>query len=107
MSVASDINDLMLNFPSDVKDAFTGGRSGSDGHDAHVSNGGLFSFFNWTLLVTAAIDVALFAWMHFTPEGMAFGAAVADWMGFTSSVAESADLTSAVTAGGEEVFVFD
>ena len=103
MSIAGEIDDLMLNVPSDLGNVFSGHSGG--GHGGH-HGGGLLGIFNWTLIATAVIDVALFAWMHFTPEGMAFGAAVADWFGMTSSVAEAADLTSAVTAGGEEVFVF-
>jgi hypothetical protein len=40
--------------------------------------------------------------MHFTPEGMIFGAQVADALGFTSSVVESAGLTPGITEAGEE-----
>ncbi len=71
---------------------------------------GLSSIFNSTVAVTAitiGIDILLFAWMHFTPEGMTFGAGVADFLGMTSSVAEAADLTEAVTMDGTEVFTFD
>ena len=71
------------------------------------ATGFLSSIFNGTTLATVAIDILLFAWMHFTPEGMVFGASVADFLGMTSGVAEAADLTEAVTMGGEEIFTFE
>lgn len=58
------------------------------------------------VLITAAIDVLLFAWMHFTPEGMAFGAMVADKLGMTAHVVASAGLTEATTMAGEAVLAF-
>ncbi len=71
------------------------------------SGGVLSSVFNGVTLATVAIDILLFAWMHFTPEGMVFGAGVADFLGMTSGVAEAAEMTEAVTMGGEEVFTFE
>jgi hypothetical protein len=60
-----------------------------------------------TTFMTVAIDVALFAWMHFTPEGLAFGAGVADFLGFTSGVAADAGMSAVTTAAGAETYVFN
>ena len=66
----------------------------------------LFNSAALPLLVTGVIDVLLFAWMHFTPEGMAFGAMVADWLGMTASVVKAGGLTSSMTAAGVPAITF-
>ena len=56
MSIAGEIDDLMLNVPSDLGNVFSGHSGG--GHGGH-HGGGLLGIFNWTLIATAVIDVAL------------------------------------------------
>ena len=69
--------------------------------------GSFFSGTNLSLIfLTAALDAGLFAWMHFTPEGLAFGADLANTLGFTEGVETAAGLTSAVTESGAEVLLF-
>ncbi len=56
---------------------------------------------------TAVVDVLLFAWMHFTPEGLAFGASIANATGMTAGVNQAAGLTATATAAGPEVLLFN
>lgn len=67
----------------------------------------LTDIFNIQNGIMLTVDVLLFAWMHFTPEGMLFGAGVADMLGMTSAVGEAAGMTEAVTSTGAEVFTFE
>lgn len=67
---------------------------------------GMFNSVAGIALFTAAVDIALFVWMHFTTSGMMFGASVADMLGMTGSVAKAAALPLATTMGGEQVFSF-
>lgn len=55
-----------------------------------------------TVFLAAAVDVALFAWMHFTASGMAFGASVAAATGMVPS-ASSLGATAATSATGAPV----
>ena len=57
--------------------------------------------------MTVAIDVALFAWRHFKPEGLAFGAGVADFLGMRSVVVTAAGMAPVATASSVEVLEFN
>lgn len=70
--------------------------------DGGLLSGGTLSM----VFFTAAFDILLFAWMHFTPDGLAFGASVANALGMTEGVAEAAGLASGATDIGQEVLVF-
>ncbi|MGQ0526720.1 MAG: hypothetical protein ACT4OY_01615 [Alphaproteobacteria bacterium] len=63
----------------------------------------LSSIFNIQNAIMIGVDVLLFAWMHFTPEGMAFGATVASTLGMTSGVATTYGLTQTTTTAGAAV----
>lgn len=56
-----------------------------------------------TIFLAAAVDTLLFAWMHFTASGMAFGAQVAQVTGMTpslSALAASSGMVATPMAGG-------
>jgi hypothetical protein len=72
---------------------------------ADPTGGGILSsVFNMQNAVTLVLDVALFAWMHFTPEGMVFGAGVAEALGFAQPLAETAGVSEVVASTGEVAY---
>lgn len=71
---------------------------------APATGGALSAIFNWQNAVTIVLDVLLFAWMHFTPEGMAFGASVAQGLGFVEPLAETAGVEKVVSEGGKTAY---
>ena len=70
-----------------------------------VAGGALSAIFNWQNVVTIALDVLLFAWMHFTPEGMAFGASVAQGLGFVEPLTQTAGVEKVVSEGGKAAYM--
>ncbi len=64
-----------------------------------------------TIFLAAAVDTLLFAWMHFTASGMAFGAQVAQFTGMTPSLdalsASSGMIATPVAGGGAPMLGFE
>jgi hypothetical protein len=69
---------------------------------ADPTGGGILSsIFNMQNAITLTLDVLLFAWMHFTPEGMAFGAGIAETLGLIEPLAEMPGISEVVASTGE------
>ena len=70
-----------------------------------TAKGALSAIFNWQNLITATLDIALFAWMHFTPEGMIFGGDVANFLGFTTPITADSGIAQVATSTGGSAYV--
>ena len=69
-----------------------------------TGGGALSAIFNWQNGITIVLDVLLFAWMHFTPEGMIFGAGVAETLGFVEPLSETVGVAEVVSEAGEVAY---